>query len=106
MYYPDTPDPKESVRRFVEAQSQQSIHFTMPKDADKDGMADNWERDVGLDADRNDATEDPDEDGISNLDEYYADSNPLEEKQGCNCSNTSSASLLIPWILLWFRRRS
>jgi len=45
-------------------------------DADGDGMEDAFEEILGLDPTRNDALEDPDQDGIQNLDEYDAGSNP------------------------------
>ncbi len=39
-------------------------------DKDKDGMPDAWEVQVGLDPKRNDALEDPDDDGLTNIAEY------------------------------------
>lgn len=39
-------------------------------DSDKDGMPDLWEKEYGLDPNRNDANEDKDNDGLTNLDEY------------------------------------
>ncbi|GEM_PF-4501123 len=39
-------------------------------DLDNDGMDDNWEKSHGLDANTNNANEDPDKDGLTNLDEY------------------------------------
>lgn len=45
-------------------------------DQDGDQMDDDWERANGLDPTRNDAGEDPDEDGLTNLREYQLDTNP------------------------------
>jgi hypothetical protein len=46
-------------------------------DEDHDGMPDDWETRYGLDPTHNDANDDPDGDGVSNLDEYQADTNPM-----------------------------
>ena len=46
-------------------------------DQDSDGMADGWEAHRGLNPWNNDSGEDPDGDGVVNLDEYIADTDPL-----------------------------
>jgi len=48
-----------------------------PFDYDNDGMPDIWERKYGLRYDAKDANEDPDNDGVNNLDEYFQGSDPL-----------------------------
>ena len=55
-----------------------NIHVTNPNDPDTDGdgMPDGWEVDNGLDPTVDDALGDPDNDGVSNLDEYLAGTNP------------------------------
>lgn len=68
------------VRFFddLNAASEWSIPFafTTATDTDDDQMPDQWESLYGLDPDRDDATEDPDNDGFSNLEEYCLDTDP------------------------------
>jgi hypothetical protein len=45
-------------------------------DDDNDGMTDSWELSYGLDPLSNDADQDADGDGVSNIDEFEADTNP------------------------------
>lgn len=47
------------------------------KDFDNDGIPDSWEKKYNLKYDVNDANEDPDNDGLTNLQEYEKGSNPL-----------------------------
>ena len=53
-------------------------------DTDGDGMPDGWEITYGLDPfDPDDAALDPDDDGLTNLDEYHFDANPwLQDTDG------------------------
>jgi hypothetical protein len=46
-------------------------------DDDQDGMPNYWERLYGLDVDRDDSAEDPDGDGLTNLEEYLLGTNPM-----------------------------
>ena len=49
------------------------------KDTDKDGMPDDWETQYGFNPnDPSDAAQDADHDGVSNLDEYKAGTNPID----------------------------
>jgi len=56
----------------------QSFHVDVAwSDADGDGMSDGWEEEFGLDPDDpGDADEDPDGDGLSNLEEFLARTDP------------------------------
>lgn len=45
-------------------------------DSDRDGMPDKWEEENGLNSTRDDSNEDPDEDGLTNLEEYQYNTNP------------------------------
>ncbi len=58
------------------------------KDFDNDGMPDSWEKKYNLKYDVNDANEDPDNDGLTNLQEYEKGTNPLAaEKDKGNIFN-------------------
>jgi hypothetical protein len=49
-----------------------------PKDSDRDGMPDNWEKRYGFDSNNpNDRNDDPDKDGYTNLEEYLNITRPL-----------------------------
>ena len=78
MYYPNNATYLEDM---IIDQSTHEHNVTLPIDDDHDQMADAWEEENGLDPARNDALEDPDLDGLSNLEEYQNQSDPTEEKE-------------------------
>ena len=53
------------------------------RDTDNDGIPNVWEIYYGLDENTNDADEDPDGDGSSNLEEYKANTNPNGDSTAC-----------------------
>ena len=64
-------------------------------DSDRDGIPDYWEDKYGLDKfDPNDANEDPDKDGATNLEEYLRRSNP-KKAEGKIVKKTSLAAIII-----------
>lgn len=69
-----SPNPASASKQFSTA----SREFYPYDDLDDDLMPDVWEREVGLDADRAaDAGEDPDRDGILNLEEFILGTDPF-----------------------------
>ena len=66
----------------------------MPADLDHDGMDDAWESEFGLDPTTDDAALDPDEDGFSNLREYWLGTDPLVGPAGgrCGCLGSPPAT--------------
>lgn len=58
--------------------------YTVLLDADGDGMDDFWEDRNGLDSTRNDAFEDADNDGLLNIGEFRARTNPLDRDTNGN----------------------
>jgi hypothetical protein len=103
----------EARASFIELEEgggRAGLDFTLPQDDDHDQMADDWEEEYGLDTGRDDASEDPDGDGYTNLEEYHLGTDPLaawEDPSGpCGCRRGSGGvgalALLLPWGL---RRR-
>ena len=57
-----------------------SAERTPENDSDFDGMDDDWEENNGLNSTVNDAQEDPDGDGMTNIEEYLEYSDPQNEE--------------------------
>jgi hypothetical protein len=104
MYYPNEPIQQESIF-IVDGENNHDV--LLPIDDDHDAMPDVWEEEFGLDPQRDDAQDDPDNDGISNLDEYYNQSNPNEPQRSssCGCSGSESGFIFFPLVLFSLRRR-
>ena len=66
---PTTFDPDGS-RADMGAYGGPKADFSYYEDTDGDGLYDGWEASFGLDVGRNDADEDPDGDGVTNLEEF------------------------------------
>ena len=93
-----------------------ALHFTLPRDHDHDAMGDRWERRYWLDTTRDDAAEDPDDDGLTNLMEFRLRTNPNAPEgewvvqQNCGCATPPQRGTV--WLYLGlagavgFRRRS
>ncbi len=74
------------------------------EDTDGDGIPDGWERNYGLDGlDPSDASRDSDEDGVSNLDEYLANSYPRKPffVTPANGANIPIGDIFSVWIDVW-----
>jgi len=96
-----TIDPAAEIPLTLEAgQSVAGLALTLPPDDDHDAMDDLWEVLWGLDPTRDDSGEDPDADGVMNLEEYRADTDPME-RRACG----GGRALALPLLLLAWRRR-
>lgn len=67
------------VLRYVLWNELENINTLDLTDSDNDGMHDSWESSFGLDPNGNDTAEDPDLDGLTNLQEYQQGYDPVNE---------------------------
>lgn len=104
LVWPGEPHPiRAAVFQLKPGEHRQGMDLVVPRDDDHDGMSDRWEERWGLDPSLDDAAEDPDGDGLANLDEYLLGSDPL---RGPGCGRSGSAALiLLPFPLLLVGRR-
>lgn len=107
-YWGDTvnPDWQEWIE-IPPAERIEDIELVLEIDADQDQMGDTWEREHGLDPERDDSREDPDGDEYINLEEYRMGTDPQEGTPalGCSCANGSAGLLLLLPVPLARRRR-
>lgn len=107
-YWGDTvnPDWQEWIE-IPPAERIEGIELVLEIDADQDQMGDTWEREHGLDPERDDSREDPDGDEYINLEEYRMGTDPQDGTPalGCSCSDGSAGLLLLLPVPLALRRR-
>ena len=105
-YWRGEVDPLMSTPIYIDqSHPVQNIQFTMPRDDDHDQMGDRWERRYQLDLNKNDAFEDPDDDGLPNLYEYRMRTDPHQAEgywvteTSCGCASTPNRNSLW-WLLI------
>ncbi|MDP6932855.1 MAG: hypothetical protein QGG40_08050, partial [Myxococcota bacterium] len=105
VYWPGVvnPDLAEPLD-LVPGEDWTELTMELPVDADRDGMSDAWEEQVGLDPQADDAGEDPDGDGSSNVEEYLAGTDPME-REVCGCRAGHTAWVWLPFAGWRARRR-
>ena len=91
LYSGDGRRPEDALRIQVGAGGVAVHDLALPRDHDGDGMADLWEVFHMLDPARDDSLEDPDLDGILNIDEYLEDGDPREDLAEASCSTGAVA---------------
>jgi uncharacterized repeat protein (TIGR02543 family) len=79
----------------VTMDTDKTVVANFAKDSDNDEMPDSWEEQYGLNPFVNDASDDPDDDGFSNIQEYRANTDPKNPD-----SHPSKAMPWIPLLLL------
>lgn len=80
--------------QLTAGQAYAGADFHLPNDNDHDAMGDSWERANGLDTSRDDAAEDLDDDGFSNLEEYLLGTDPNSQGSalgGCKGCETGGS---------------
>jgi len=87
---------------FTPGERLEGYDFSLPSDDDHDAMGDTWEREHGLDPERDDSHEDLDGDGYSNLEEYYLGTDPgaVFDEGGCGCRRGEGQLAWLPLLLL------
>ncbi|MBM75442.1 MAG: hypothetical protein CMK59_08565 [Proteobacteria bacterium] len=98
-------NPDEQKHITLEDLENIQLNFVLLQDNDHDNMGDAWEQGYGLDTNTDDSSLDLDEDGLTNLEEFYLQSNP-QSPPGCSCNKSDQSLLLsLPLCALWIRRQ-
>ena len=95
--------PMDIEAQYVQDQEIFQKKISVFRDSDHDKMSDQWEMEVGLEVGRDDSQEDPDKDGLINLEEYYAQSNPFDA--GCDCKTQNALFIAFVSLIFIGRRR-
>ncbi len=85
---------KDSAGNWMSSPASDTIELRL--DTDGDGMPDAWEIQYGLNPNVNDASGDIDNDGVSNLNEYLAGSNPTSATDNSPVANAGADQNVVP----------
>jgi hypothetical protein len=94
-WYPDNLTSDFAGVESLEAGGEIQWDVGLAPDFDHDGMDDVWEQENGLDPTLDDAGDDPDGDGFSNLEEYMLGTDPQANAPGaggCGCAGAGPAA--------------
>ena len=110
-YSGETPYELAAAPLTLDEGEERSVDWVVPWDGEHDGMSDAWEEEVGLDPSRDDGAEDPDQDGVDNLREYWLGSDPFDVREDARCGGCGTPSAGGGWGfwllgLVWAGRRA
>lgn len=107
IHYVDTPDPMARRRAELGPGERLIWDVELPDDRDGDGMGDDWEETYGFPVAAPNADDDPDGDGLTNLDEYWMGTDPLRpEGKSCRTAPPSLWWMSPFFVALITRRRT
>lgn len=111
VFWPDhLAEADATITTLLAGEARAGVDFALFGDDDHDAMGDTWEADNGLDPHRDDAAEDPDEDGYVNVDEWLLGTDPTDEGSaaldGCKGCGSGGAALVLLLPLAMRRRQA